>query len=482
MGKSLKRNAFLNVLRNVLRLLFPLIIFPYVSRVLMPEGIGKVNFAASIIAYFTIISSLGFEPYGIREASKIRNDKTALSKLTKEIFIINLISSLVAYSLLIASLFIVKKFHNYRILILVNSLPMFLNMIGFEWLYNGLEEYGYIAKRTIALQFISLALTFILVRDADDVVPYALVSVISNLGTNVCNFFHVRKYVDFRIKCKLEFKKHLKPIFVLFFSSIAISVFSVLDTTMVGFLKDDVEVGYYSSASKVVRMIRDLFPAISTVLFARVSYYVGSKEFEKIKDVSRQVFNLFYALSLPICIGLILLMKPIILLMCGNDYLTAVPIGQVMAPLVIVSSISGYLSGALLLSFGREKTYMFIEIGAALLDIVLNFIFIPRYGALGAAIATLITEVIMFISFHISVRDLLKGVKITKALLQYLIAAVIMGLAVFMVIKYLPLNNLLQILVGFFTGVLVYFILLLVMKNEFLLKLMKDVHNKVIKS
>ena len=479
MSKSLKLNAFFNVVRNVLRLIFPLITFPYVSRVLMPEGIGKVNFANSIVMYFYTIASLGIGSYGIREAAKIRNDRLSLAKFTKEMLSINMVSTLVSYILLAASLVFVKKFESYRILIIVNSSSIILNTIGFEWLYSALEEYGYITLRSIIFQIISLVLTFILVRNSDDVVNYALVSVISNVGSNVCNLIHARRYLDLKTKVKLEIKKHLKPIFLLFFSSIAITVFSILDTSMVGFIKDDVEVGYYTSASKIIRMIRDLFPAISTVMFARVSYYVGTKETQKIKEVTGQIFNLFYALSIPICMGFILLMKPILLLMCGSEFLPAVAVGQVLAPLVILSSISGYLSGAILISFGREKIYMYVEVGAALLDIVLNFAFIPKYGALGAGIATLITELVMFIVFHISVKNEISGVKIKKALVQYIISSVIMALVVYMEIKYLPLSPILQILLGAVSGALIYFVILVIMKNEFLQSSLNNLKLKI---
>ena len=479
MSKSLKLNAFFNVVRNVLRLIFPLITFPYVSRVLMPEGIGKVNFANSIVMYFYTIASLGIGSYGIREAAKIRNDRLSLAKFTKEMLSINMVSTLVSYILLAASLVFVKKFESYRILIIVNSSSIILNTIGFEWLYSALEEYGYITLRSIIFQIISLALTFILVRNSDDVVNYALVSVISNVGSNVCNLIHARRYLDLKTKVKLEIKKHLKPIFLLFLSSIAITVFSILDTSMVGFIKDDVEVGYYTSASKIIRMIRDLFPAISTVMFARVSYYVGTKETQKIKEVTGQIFNLFYALSIPICMGFILLMKPILLLMCGSEFLPAVAVGQVLAPLVILSSISGYLSGAVLISFGREKIYMYVEVGAALLDIVLNFAFIPKYGALGAGIATLITELVMFIVFHISVKNEISGVKIKKALVQYIISSVIMALVVYMEIKYLPLSPILQILLGAVSGALIYFVILVIMKNDFLQSSLNNLKLKI---
>lgn len=471
MSKSLKKNALLNVFRNITRLLFPLIIFPYVSRILMPEGIGKVNFANSIISYFSIIAMLGINSYGVREAAKIRDDKEALSKFTKEMFIINIISTIVAYILLFLSLVFVKKFENYRILLIVTSSTLLLNTLGFEWLFLALEDYFYVTVRTIVFQVVSLILVFFMVRKPEDVLNYALVSVISNAGANICNIFSVRRFLNFRVREKLEFRKHLQPVFVLFFSSIAIIIFSMLDTSMVGFLRDDIEVGYYSAATKIVRMIRDLFPAISAVLCSRVSIYYAQNNFEKIKDVSKKILDLFYAFSIPICMGLILLMEPVVLLMCGKEFLPAVSVGQVMAPLVILSSVSGYLSGCILISFGREKIYMFIEMGAALLDVVLNFVFIPKYGALGAAIATMITEAAMFIIFHYFTRDVLIGVKIIKNLLEYIFAALVMGGLILVELHFLKTDYIFTLLICFVSGVVTYGGLLLLMRNSFVLEM-----------
>ncbi len=310
-----------------------------------------------------------------------------------------------------------------------------------------------------------------MVRKPEDVLNYALVSVISNAGANICNIFSVRRFLNFRVREKLEFRKHLQPVFVLFFSSIAIIIFSMLDTSMVGFLKDDIEVGYYSAATKIVRMIRDLFPAISAVLCSRVSIYYAQNNFEKIKDVSKKILDLFYAFSIPICMGLILLMEPVVLLMCGKEFLSAVSVGQVMAPLVILSSVSGYLSGCILISFGREKIYMFVEMGAALLDVVLNFVFIPKYGALGAAIATMITEAAMFIIFHYFTRGVLIGVKIIKNLLEYIFSAIVMSFVILLELHFLKTEYIFTLLICFVSGVVTYGGLLLLMRNSFVLEM-----------
>ena len=193
--KSLKKNALLNIVRTTCGIIYPIITFPYASRILLPEGIGKVNFANSVISYFVLIAGLGIGTYGTREAAKIREDKIALSNLVKELFSINVISTLTAYLLLGISLFLVPKFQSYQTLLLISSITILFTTIGFDWVYSALEEYGYITLRTIIFQCISIVLLFLLVKTKEDYAAYLGIGVISSVGANVLNCIHLRKYI-----------------------------------------------------------------------------------------------------------------------------------------------------------------------------------------------------------------------------------------------------------------------------------------------
>lgn len=171
--KSLKLNAFFNVIKTITSLIFPLITFPYASRILLAEGIGKVNFSFSIISYFSIIANLGIGTYGIREAAKIRENKILLSKFVYEVLIINLISTFIAYLLLMFSFFLIPKFHEYKPLLLISSSNLLLTTIGISWLYQAVEEYGYITIRTVIFQIVSIVLLFLFVKDKNDYIIYA---------------------------------------------------------------------------------------------------------------------------------------------------------------------------------------------------------------------------------------------------------------------------------------------------------------------
>jgi O-antigen/teichoic acid export membrane protein len=474
--KSLKKNAIYNVIKTIMSLVFPLITFPYASRILLPDGIGKVNFANSIISYFAIIASLGIETYGIREASKVRNDRQKLTKLSKELFFINLISTLFAYLLFIISLFVVPKFLDYKILLCVCSSSLLLSTLGVNWLYSALEEYKYIAIRSILSQLVSLCLLFIFVKTKDDYIKYATIGIISSGGANIFNFIHSRKFIDFKLTFKYNLLIHIKPILIFFASSIAISIFTILDTSMLGFLSTDTQVGYYSAASKIVRMVRDIFPACFTVLFARLSFYTSNNERQKIIDLSEKTLNFIFCFSIPIICGIFLLCKPLIILLCGKYYLPAIHTTMIMTPLIFFSSCSGFLGGELLIANGKEKKYLYCVIFASLIDVALNFLFIPVHGAYGAALATLITEILIFIIYIILTWEYLRQIKLLKPFFQYVIAASIMSIAVYFISKLFS-SCLLQLIIPTICGILIYGLILFILKNNFFKSLLQLVLN-----
>ncbi len=477
--KSLKVNVILNVIKTIMSMIFPLITFPYASRILLPEGIGKVNFANSIISYFSIISALGINIYALRESAKLRDDKIALSQFVKEVFIINLLSTFVAYVLLFTSLFLVPKFFEYRKLIIVYSANMLFITLGIDWLYGAMEDYFYTTVRSIAFQVLSLILLFLFVHSKDDYVKYAAINVVSTTGAGILNFIHSRKYISLRGTRKLHLKKHISHIFILFSYTLAASVFTILDTSMLGFMSDSEQVGFYSGASKIIRMIRDLFPAIFSVLTARFSYYVSQNNQEKINDISKKTLNFIFCFSIPIVIGLIILMNPIVLLLCGKNYEAAIPVAQIMAPLVVFSACSGFLGGVVLFSQGKDKLYLLCTIIAAISDILLNILFIPSFGAFGAALATVITEGIIFVIYDCFLSSFIKQLCIIKNLLEYILSSFVMGIVVF-IAQNLFHNIIVKLIVPTICGIIVYGSCLLIFKNDFILEILIFIKNKFI--
>lgn len=479
--KSLKKNAALNVIKTLMGILFPLITFPYASRILLPDGIGKVNFANSVVAYFAIFSSLGISSYGIREAAKVRCDRGLLSKLVQELFLINLFSTIVAYCFFFIALFFLPFLSSYRILLLVSGASMLLTTIGMDWLYSALEEFRYITIRTIIFQLISLCLLFIFVKTEDDYVKYAAISIISTGGANVLNLIHSRKFVSFNFKIKMEFAKHIKPILILFATSLAASIFTTLDTSMLGVMTNAVEVGYYTAGVKIVRMIRDLFPAVFGVLFARVSFYISSNENDKLEQLAEKTFSFIFCFALPAVYGMIILMKPLIILLAGENFFKAITVGRILSPLVFISACSGFLGGQILISHRKDKTYLLSMVVAAMTNIVLNYIFIPQWGAIGAALGTVFAELAILVVDVISLRMFLRKLQWFRIGLQFLFATFVMGICVYFIQKLFVYNIILQLSVSVFVGIFVYFFMLIVLKNTFIHCILNDIMSRVFK-
>ena len=248
--KSLSLNSFMNTFKTFMGLVFPLITYPYALRVLGVDNIGKNNYANSIVSYFILLAGLGISRYAIREGARKRENRKEFSRFAGQMLAINIVSVTVAYVALFILLMLVPSLNSYAKLIILHSVTIFGTMIGMDWVNSAYEEYVYITLRTIAFQIISMLLLFVLVRDENDLMKYAFISVLSNIGANILNFFYIRKYTDIKI-CFSGVKQHLAPIMWLFASAIATTIYVNSDMTMLGAMCGDFYTGIYGVSTKV---------------------------------------------------------------------------------------------------------------------------------------------------------------------------------------------------------------------------------------
>lgn len=473
--KSLKKNAVLNIIKTLMGIIFPIITFPYASRILLPEGIGKVNFANSIIGYFSLLASLGIGTYATREAAKIRDDKLLLKKFVKEILFINFISTLISYILFFMVLFFVPKLFDYRKLLLICSLTILFNTLGINWFYSAIEEYTYITTRTIFFQIINIFFLFIFVKTKEDIYLYALMNVIASVGSSLLNFIHLHKFLSFKGKDKLEIKKHIKPIFVLFGMAVVTSIYTLLDTTMIGFLAGDEQVGFYTAATKINKMVLLVVTSCSTVLFPRLSYYIEKKDKEEFLKLLQRGFSITLCLAIPCTIGLNLLSSQITIIFSGENYTPAIPVMKIMNPIIIIIAISNYIGIQCLIPLNKEKFTLYSVILGAICNFTLNLILIPKYKALGAGIATVCAETAVSLFQIIVSRKDLSLRFLLKDIYQFIIAAIAMGFSVFAICNIIS-SIYIQVILSITTGILIYFFMLLILKNN----IIKDLINSIL--
>lgn len=475
---SIKLNAVFNVAKTFLRLFFPLITFPYASRILLPEGIGMVTFASSIVDFFIIIATLGISVYGIRETAKVRDNKEELSKVTKEIFTINVISTVVAYALLFSAIFIVPKLAGYRSLLILISAKILFVALGLEWLFSGLENYRYITIRAFVFQIISVALLFLFVKSQDDYLIYASIAVISNVGSNVCNWVYSKKFIDFSIVKKLDLSKHIKPIFVLFAMAAIANIYVVLDVTLLGFICGDREVGIYTTATKINRIVVQLVIAVGYVILPRLSYYLKNGDEKGFRDLVHKNFDVLFLFSVPAMIGLCILGYPAILAFSGKEFLDSVPVMQFLTPIVIITSMGSVIGTQTFVPMGRENLCLYGLTIGVITNILLNLILVPLYQVWGAAIATLVSQSVLSGVLLFWGRKIVDLKQVGRYFLLYLFNASVMGILVYICIRFIP-GMWLSTGIAIFTGLLVYGIMLILEKNRFVMDFLKAIQRRL---
>lgn len=468
--KSLKINAILNGLRSILNILFPIITFPYISRVLQVKGIGIYNFSNSIVSYFLLIAALGINTYAIREGAKLRDNPKKMSQFASEIFTINIYSTNISYLLLFVCLCIFPKLHNYLVCILILSLQIFFTTIGTEWVYQIYEDYSYITIRSIIFQILSIVLLFIFVRSSQDYLKYAAITVFSAVGSNVLNFIHVRQYCHIGVIRKFNWRVHIKPIIILFFASVASMIYVNSDITVLGLMKNNYIVGIYSISSKVYQIVKTLISAILIVTVPRLAMLFGKNKIKEYKDILTKLTNVLVLFALPASTGLYMLAREVILLISGPKYLRSISSLQILCFAYIFSILAWILSDCVLIPAKRENCVLKSMSTSAIVNIVLNLALIPYWNENAAAFSTIIAELCMFITNYYFAKDLIHDVFVSRKLLRTFLSSTLGCIGIVCVcllcrqyIHSLLINTVFSIM---FSAIM-YGLILLLLKNEF---------------
>lgn len=474
--KSLKKNIFFNVIKSVNSFIFPLITFSYVSHILYAEGMGRFEFARSYTAYFSILAMLGIVNYATREAAKRRDNLIEFSRFVHEILFINLISVMLAGALYGISIMSIKELQSYRVLLYVNAFSIPLTAMGLDWLYSALEQYQYIALRSCLVQAVSLILTLLFVKNSEDVVWYTAITVIATAGANIFNFFNSRKFVIYQWLGNYHLKKHLKSIMILFGMTICVQIFSNIDATMLGLMIGETSVGLYSAAIKMSNVVISLIVAFTAVLAPRIAYYYQNQNWNEIKNLSNKAFQYILLFAVPATCGLFLVAKEIILVFNGASYMSAVLTARIVAFRVLLSPLNTFLMVHLAIPIGKEKNNALTAAIATIGNVLLNIILIPGMEQDGAAIATVVTELIEFIiniflmGCYIDLKD------VRRKMRQYLIGSAAIFFVWYILKNILSGIGLIVVLTA--TSIFIYILVLILLKNDEILEIFHRIAQK----
>lgn len=469
--KSIKLNFIMNFLLTASSILFPLITFPYVSRVLGPTGTGNVTMGTSVVSYFTMVAMLGVPTYGVRACASVRDNKVELSKIVQELLIINIIMMLIAYIAFFITIFCVPSFRIMKTLYLMSSIAIVMNVIGVNWLYQGLEQYSYITFISLVFKVVALVLMFALVHKADDYIWYALITVIGGFGSSIFNFIRLRKLILLKPFQHYDFKRHIRPMFTFFAMTVATTVYTNLDVVMLGLMKSNYDVGLYNAAVKIKLIMVSLVTSLGTVLLPRISYYYEQNQVKEFHNLISKVFSFVLLFAIPCCLYLMVFAKDTILFLSGKEFLEAVPAVIIITPTILLIGLSNITGIQVLVPTGKESLVLRSVVCGAVVDFVLNLMMIPKFGAAGAAFGTLAAELVVLIVQCVYLKALLNQIKTTiewRCLFESLVPALLILIGTY----YLPIESVFfRLLISGCLFFLVYGFGLLVTKEEILISI-----------
>lgn len=482
-AKNIGVNAVLNVIKQGLGVLFPLITYPYALRVLGVINTGKVNYSSSIISYFSLIAMLGVTSYAVREGAKRKNNPVEFGQFVREVFTINVISTAASYLLLFFAILAVPNFREYSKLLLIQSLSIALTTLGVDWINTIFEDFLLITVRSIITHIVSLVLLFVFVRGPQDLYKYAFLTVVTNGIICISNWVYCRRYVKLTITKKPNVSTHIKPLLILFANAIAVSIYVSIDTTMLGWIKGDYNVGIYSAAVKVYNIVKNMLAAIYVVAVPRLAFYRGNDNKTQYKQLCTDLWSYLSLLLIPAGMGLISISDEVILFMGGREYIEAVPCLRILSIALVFAIYGGLVTACMNITLGREKENLKATVISAGLNMGLNFVFIPAIAQNGAAVTTLISEafVLLFCFLRIpSKSEYIDFKRVGATIFHSLIGAGIVFL-VSNLAKNTMDNYLFRIVAIVFSSVIFYSVFLFIIKDSYFCGLINQLKKKLIR-
>lgn len=479
-NKSISKNAILNILRVSVSLLFPLITFPYATRVLQVDNLGKVNFGNSIVSYFILIASLGVSSYGVREGARRREDKS-FNNFVSEVFSLNIVTTAISYLLLFGAIIVSAKMRNYYAVILVQSLSIAFTTLGVDWVNAIFEDYLYITVRSLIVQVVSMLFLFLFVKSPGDYLLYAAITVISNGIVCISNLIYCRRYVHLHITFASRIYKHLKPMLIFFSNNMAVTIYVSSDMTILGWFAGDYYSGLYSVSVKIYQTIKQVLTALYVVTIPRLALYANDQDSTRFKQLFTSISSIIMLVILPSVAGLICLSRDIIFLISGESFLKATLSLQILSFGLIFAVGSGVIVNCFNTPLRQEKISLQGTVLAAVLNVVLNFYFIPRFLQNGASITTTIAESSTLIYCIIRERKLLaKYLDVSALFKQSIYGTVGAGLVFFAeaIVSRMRFNSFLHILIMIIVCPTVYLLFLIVTKNQYSKVILKRIRLK----
>lgn len=478
--KSLKINIFFNIIRVAINSIVPMIVFPYVSQVLGPDHMGKISFVTAVNNFFCLFSMLGISSYGTLICSKLKDNTDSLKKTIAELIYINLLLIGITYVIYFFILTVWNNFSPYKNLLLIYSLLIFFNAAGLEWFYLALEEFKYLTVRTFIVRSCSVVFILSMVRKRDDYITYAWILVLTIVVTNLMNLFHIRSYIKIYNPLKLAYKKHWGSILIFFSASFASTISANIDTAMLGIWSTDYWVGIYNFSVKIKTLLVTIISGFVSAVLPRMTYNYNNQKTDQYIIVLRKIFILLLIISIGITGFVIVESEDIILFLGGKEYLNGKISMLILSTSIIIMAITYTFGVCVLQATGNEKLYARSIYISSTINVVANALLIPAIGVNGAALATVISEVINAILFINSSNKIVGKWYRDLGIMKFIFASIAASFLIYLLnFLFSGITIIVRVLLLFLVYFLIYILVLLGIHNESRINLRDAIRNRI---
>ncbi len=478
--KSAKKNYIYNLIYQLLLIILPLITTPYISRVLGAGGVGQSSFVSSLISYFVILANLGYGYYSQRVMAKMREDKYEKSKAFYEILISRAI--FVVLSILINLILVFfGVYGDNNFLMLISTISVVAVLFDISFFFQGNEDFSVLVIKNLIIKILGIVAIFLFVKNSDDTWIYVLISVVSGLLGNMFMWISLKNNL-----AKVKFKelspfKHILPSLKLFIPTIALSVYTILDKSLIGIITgSNIQNGWYEQADKIVKMAMTIVTSLSTVMIPRNSYEIERGNFDVVRENCYKATHFVWLAGVPIMSGLCLITSNLIPWFMGSGYEGVAPIMYILSALIIVISLSGVIGLQYIIPMGKDTLFTWCISAGAVINLILNIPFIYLWGAIGAAIATIIAETSITTIMFITTRKELSVKRIFETAWKPIVAGIIMC-AVTTPLAIMLAPGILNTLIIVATGVVSYGISILCLKDSIVIGVLNTIKSKILK-
>ena len=471
-SNSIKTNYIFTVINKFVSLFVPILVTPYLSRILGPDGNGVISYIYSYASYFIIFANLGIETYGQRIIAINRNEPNKLKQLLLEVFLLRLFLTLFAV-IVYGAIFLRADSADDFVLFLIFAVNIIAVPLDFTWFFQGLEKFKLISIVNIVSRIVYIVFVFIFVKVKEDINIAAILYMMSMVLPYLLSAPFIFIGISGKLQGKIRPFSHLKECFVYFIPTVATQIYTVLDKTMIGLItQSDFENGYYEQADKIVKLAVTVVTSINIIMRSRISYLYEQKREEEIKILIEKSANLMFCLSLPLMLGTIAIANSFVPIYLGEGYDECVNLLYILSPVILIIGVSNLIGTHYYTPFDKQSTSNKFLITGSVVNFILNIFLIKLLASAGAAIASIIAEFIITCLYVFFARKFIDFKKFFCISIKYLIASIVMFVPTLIMSLMLPVS-IIWIIVEICVAVLIYGVSLLILRPKFVSDMLK---------